>query len=108
MLWSAPTGTAVRPAWVITSVIAGALAMRTSWPAVVSAHANGTMVRGLPSGTYWGFQNGGRYRTSVHNNAINVDDNGLLAFRQVAPPSGGAGLGLRTVNEMIGRASEFT
>ncbi|MBV8955715.1 MAG: DUF1906 domain-containing protein [Solirubrobacterales bacterium] len=58
--------------------------------------ANGTMVRGLPSGTYWGFQNGGRYRTSAHSNAINVDDNGLLAFRQVPPPSGGAGLGLRS------------
>jgi Domain of unknown function (DUF1906) len=56
------------------------------------APANGTIVKGLPSGAYWGFSGGGRYPTGASARAIPVDDAGLLTFPQVAPPSGGGGL----------------
>jgi hypothetical protein len=56
------------------------------------APADGTIVKGLPSGKYWGFSGGGRYPTSASSHAITVDDAGLLTFAQVPPPSGGGGL----------------
>jgi hypothetical protein len=56
------------------------------------APVDGTIVKGLPSGSYWGFFQGGRYPTSASSHAIAVDDAGLTVFPQVQPPTGGGGL----------------
>jgi Domain of unknown function (DUF1906) len=45
--------------------------------------ANGTVVEGLPSRTYWTFSAGRRERTAATSGAVAVDDAGLAAFRQV-------------------------
>jgi hypothetical protein len=56
------------------------------------APADGTIVKGLPSGAYWGFSGGGRYPTGATARAIPVDDAGLITYARVPPPSGGGGL----------------
>ena len=42
--------------------------------------ANGTLVEGLPSGTYWSFNNGQREPASPNANAIAIDDGGLASY----------------------------
>jgi len=39
--------------------------------------ANGTLVEGLPSGTYWSFDNGQREPAAPNSSAIAIDDRGL-------------------------------
>jgi hypothetical protein len=50
--------------------------------------ADGTVVEGLPSQTYWGFSAGTRGRLSPTSGAITVDDAGLGTYVQVAVLSG--------------------
>ncbi len=45
--------------------------------------ANGTVVEGLPSRSYWTFIGGARMRTAASPGAVAVDDAGLVAFRQL-------------------------
>jgi hypothetical protein len=47
---------------------------------------NGTIVEGLPSGTYWIFENGERQATSANPAAIQVDDEALAAYTVYVPP----------------------
>ena len=49
-----------------------------------TAPADGTVVKGIPSGTYWMFGGGDRAPTAASANAISVDDAGLAPFTQVA------------------------
>jgi hypothetical protein len=60
-----------------------------------SAHLNakpadGTVVQGLPSHSYWGFTAGNRGRLSPTTGAITVDDAGLGSYAQVAVLTGSA------------------
>jgi hypothetical protein len=48
--------------------------------------ADGTVVEGLPSRQYWSFAGGLRSPASPSSAAIGVDDAGLAAFPQRAPP----------------------
>ncbi len=52
--------------------------------------ADGTVVEGLPSHTYWGFSGGNRGQLSPTPGAITVDDAGLNPYVQVAVLSGSA------------------
>jgi hypothetical protein len=52
--------------------------------------ADGTVVEGLPSQTYWGFSGGNRGILSPTPGAITVDDAGLGSYVQVAVLSGSA------------------
>jgi hypothetical protein len=52
--------------------------------------ANGTLVEGLPSGTYWSFNNGQREPASPNANAIAIDDGGLASYPiKTRPPGNG-------------------
>ena len=59
--------------------------------------ADGTVVEGLPSHTYWAFEDGLRSSTSATSSATGVDDVGLAAFPKkpatMSNPSGGSGAG---------------
>ena len=48
--------------------------------------ANGTIVEGLPSRSFWVFEGGDRQRTSSDPGATQVDDLALAAFRVRIPP----------------------
>jgi len=50
--------------------------------------ANGTIVEGLPSDTYWSFSAGLRTQVSSAPGATTVDDFGLSAFPKPTPPLG--------------------
>ena len=49
-----------------------------------TAPADGTVVEGIPSGTYWMFGGGDRAPTAASAKAISVDDAGLTPFTEVA------------------------
>ena len=49
-----------------------------------TAPADGTVVKGIPSGTFWMFGGGDRAPTAASAKAIAVDDAGLAPFTQVA------------------------
>jgi hypothetical protein len=53
--------------------------------------ANGTIVEGLPSGTYWSFIGGYRSQTLASSTAVGVDDIGLASFPERQTPVGGTG-----------------
>jgi Domain of unknown function (DUF1906) len=55
-----------------------------------SKPANGTIVEGLPSGTYWSFNNGNRFAAQPSPLAIGIDDASLSAFPIIDAPTGGA------------------
>jgi hypothetical protein len=55
--------------------------------------ANGTVVEGLPSHTYWRFATGGRIPVAVSSAAIPVDDLALASFSILPASSGGGSLG---------------
>ena len=57
-----------------------------------AAPADGTIVEGLPSQSYWSFTAGGRVPTEASAAAITVDDVGLAAFPELPPPTGGSPL----------------
>jgi hypothetical protein len=59
------------------------------------APVNGTVVEGLPSGSYWSFCDGVRSSAATTPGAVGVDDQGLAAF-PVAPLTGGVGSGCGT------------
>jgi hypothetical protein len=59
---------------------------------LLPAPVDGTVVEGLPSGTYWAFSSGLRAVTPANACATQVDDAGLTAFAQ-APQTGGTGGG---------------
>ena len=54
-----------------------------------SKPADGTVVEGLPSATYWSFIGGNRFATQANPLATGVDDASLTAFPIVAAPTGG-------------------
>ncbi len=55
--------------------------------------ANGTLVEGVPSGTYWLFTNGEREPASAGAGAVAIDDGGLAFYPIKAPSSGNPGAG---------------
>ncbi len=55
-----------------------------------SAPANGTLVEGLPSHTYWQFATGGRMPVAASSSAITVDDQALSPY-PILPGSSGGG-----------------
>ena len=55
--------------------------------------ADGTVVEGLPSQTYWSFTGGARAPTDASVTAVAVDDAGLAAFPLLPPASGGTAFG---------------
>jgi hypothetical protein len=57
--------------------------------------ANGTVVEGLPSHTYWSFTGGARGSVRATAAAVPVDDAGLAAFPRLPPGSGGTAFGKR-------------
>ena len=66
-----------------------------------AAHLNqmptdGTVVEGLPSGTYWSFSGGYRRPSGADPAAVGVDDGGLGAFPQPPPPGGGSSGGAQS------------
>ncbi|MGI8715849.1 MAG: DUF1906 domain-containing protein, partial [Solirubrobacteraceae bacterium] len=63
---------------------------------VASVPADGTVVEGLPSKTYWAFHGGLRTPSAVSAKAIEVDDIGLNAFAQGASPINGTVTGAGT------------
>ena len=57
---------------------------------VLAAPADGTVVEGLPSDTYWLFASGQRSLVTTSPDAVQVDDIGLESF-PLASPTGGGG-----------------
>ncbi len=55
--------------------------------------ANGTLVEGVPSDTYWLFTNGEREPASAGAGAVAIDDGGLAFYSIRAPSSGNPGAG---------------
>jgi hypothetical protein len=55
--------------------------------------ANGTLVEGVPSDTYWLFTNGEREPASAGAGAVAIDDGGLAFYPIKAPSSGNLGAG---------------
>ncbi len=53
---------------------------------LLTAPINGTIVEGLPSGSYWCFSGGYRTAFGATPGAVAVDDQGLTAFAQVSAP----------------------
>ena len=56
---------------------------------VLAAPADGTVVEGLPSGTYWSFLSGERSLVTASASAVPVDDVGLQSFPLAIPSTGG-------------------
>ncbi len=57
---------------------------------VLAAPADGTVVEGLPSDTYWSFASGQRSLVTASPDAVQVDDIGLESFALASPTGGGA------------------
>src|SRR5579862_8654741 len=55
------------------------------------APADGTIVEGLPSASYWSFSSGYRSPTSANGSDTTVDDVGLAAYPQTSTGGGGSG-----------------
>jgi cell wall-associated NlpC family hydrolase len=55
--------------------------------------ANGTLVEGVPSDTYWLFTNGEREPAAAGASAVAIDDGGLAFYPIKAPSSGNPGAG---------------
>jgi hypothetical protein len=56
-----------------------------------AAPADGTIVEGLPSDSYWSFTGGLRTSAAAASGAVSVDDVGLAAFPQASCPAGETG-----------------
>jgi hypothetical protein len=54
---------------------------------LTAAPANGTLVEGLPSQSYWAFSGGARVPTLTNPFAVQVDDAGLAGFPALPPPA---------------------
>ncbi len=66
-----------------------------------AAPADGTLVEGIPSATYWQFAGGNRSSTTPTASAIAVDDAGLAPFTQVAAVTGGTAPAVATVQCVV-------
>jgi Domain of unknown function (DUF1906) len=55
--------------------------------------ADGTVVEGLPSHSYWSFIGGARAPTRASSAAVTVDDTGLAVFPRLPPSTGGTSFG---------------
>jgi hypothetical protein len=65
----------------------------TNYTAEHPQPANGTLVEGVPSDTYWLFTNGEREPASAGSGAVAIDDGGLAFYPIRAPSSGNPGAG---------------
>jgi hypothetical protein len=66
--------------------------------------ASGTVVQGIPSGSYWSFSGGYRSPTDASSSAVGIDDVGLAAF-PLQPAQGGGATSTPEANASGGSSS---